>query len=174
MKEKEINNRQIETVAEAIRNLQEYKIIELHNEYNYNNCGDNEIYWMDYLNDIMCGASPLDIISQCKDVDICDDYVIATIYGWESGDFADMEQYIYYDEIADYLIAGRRTEYNDEITYDIEDDFVNLCKEIDEEFAKYVENNMPDDLVCETWSDIINELTEEYEEQIEEININNI
>jgi hypothetical protein len=33
---------------------------------------------------------------------------------------------------------------------------------------------MPEDLVCETWSDIINKLTEEYEEQIEEININNI
>lgn len=167
MKEKEINNRQIEAVAQAIQNLQEHEIIELHNYRN--SSGDDNIYYMDCLNDIMCGASPLDIISQCKEVNIYDDYVVATIYGWESGNFADVEQYIYYDEIADYLIAGRNTEYNDEITHDIEDDFVNLCKEIDEDFAKYVEDNMPVDLVCETWSDIINELTEEYKEEIKQL-----
>jgi hypothetical protein len=113
MEEEEINNIQIKAVAQAIRNLQEYQIIELHNDYNDSNYGDDEIYWMDYLNDIMCGVSPLDIISQCKDVNICDDYVVATIYGWKSGDFTDMEQYIDYDEIADYLIAGIHTEYND-------------------------------------------------------------
>lgn len=156
MNAKEINNRQIEAVAKAIQNLQEHEIIELHNDSN--KYGDNNIYPMDWLD--------LDIFSECKDIDICDDYVVAAIYGWKSGNFTDMEQYIEYDEIAENTLIGKYRGYNYEITHDIEDDFVNLCKEIDEDFAKYVEDNVPVDLVRETWSDIINELAEEYKEEI--------
>ena len=53
----------------------------------YSGCLDcDRWYPMDELDELLWGMSPHDILSECKDIDVYDDYFRCGVYGWESGD----------------------------------------------------------------------------------------
>ena len=84
----------------------------------YNGCLDcDRWYSMDELDEALYGMTPTDILSECKDIDVYDEYFRCGIYGWESGDreydssYRDTEIYC---DILDRLTVNELSYYLDD------------------------------------------------------------
>lgn len=93
-----------EKIKSYIDDLHTHDLLVLWNSYCYEvHCYENEIHFMDELNDYLYGMKPLDIISSVgKDFDVNNDYFRDGVYGLESFDYARREMDV--DELVEYII----------------------------------------------------------------------
>ena len=104
-----------EEVLEMLRDMNDSDLVAVHNEY----CDkvhyyDDRIYDMYEINDLLYGRSPLEIITDARDVDANDNYIRYDGYGnLESTDFP--EDWMELDEIADYIAENDDALENDDI-----------------------------------------------------------
>ena len=104
-----------EEVLEMLRDMNDSDLVAVHNEY----CDkvryyDDRIYDMYEINDLLYGRSPLEIITDARDVDANDNYIRYNGYGnLESTDCPD--DWMDLDEIADYIVENDDALRNDDI-----------------------------------------------------------
>lgn len=104
-----------EEVMEMLRDMNDSNLVAVHNEY----CDkvryyDDRIYDMYEINDLLYGRSPLEIITDARDVDANDNYIRYNGYGnLESTDCPD--DWMDLDEIADYIVDNDDALRNDDI-----------------------------------------------------------
>ena len=104
-----------EEVLEMLRDMNDSNLVAVHNEY----CDkvryyDDRIYDMYEINDLLYGRSPLEIITDARDVDANDNYIRYNGYGnLESTDCPD--DWMDLDEIADYIVENDDALRNDDI-----------------------------------------------------------
>ena len=104
-----------EEVLEMLRDMNDSDLVAVHNEY----CDkvsyyDDRIYDMYEINDLLYGRSPLEIITDARDVDANDSYIRYDGYGnLESTDYP--QDWMDLDEIADYIVENDEALYNDDI-----------------------------------------------------------
>ena len=104
-----------EEVLEMLRDMNDSNLVAVHNEY----CDkvsyyDDRIYDMYEINDLLYGRSPLEIITDARDVDANDSYIRYDGYGnLESTDYP--QDWMDLDEIADYIVENDEALYNDDI-----------------------------------------------------------
>lgn len=102
-------------VLEMLRDMNDSDLVAVHNEY----CDkvsyyDDRIYDMYEINDLLYGRSPLEIITDARDVDANDSYIRYDGYGnLESTDYP--QDWMDLDEIADYIVENDDALYNDDI-----------------------------------------------------------
>lgn len=114
----------LEKLADVIEDLDDDKIIEIHNEmcedYNY---PDDRIEYNE-PNELFAGLSPYDILSYINtDYNVTDDYAKMDGYGyWSSTDY--VYNFIDFDELAEYI-------YKEEKFFDVD--------EIEELYNEYME-----------------------------------
>lgn len=167
-------------IVDCIENLDNDDLLELDREYKIDTYLESIIYPIEELNELYGWLKPLEILSACKDVNADDDYIVYTIYGWESGDIEHMrDNYIYTTDIAEWMQRGEEC-YNDELKHQIKEEFLLIVKYLlGNEMMEYIDDNVTEEeVITEDWEELLTNLCkqkeEEYEEQIEEININNI
>lgn len=98
-----------EKLKEYINNLDSNELRLLHNEYCYSvNNYDDEIFYMQDLNEILANKNPLEILdSVSSKFNINDEYATFNGYGWiESINSYDLENHIYIDDIIDYIVRN--------------------------------------------------------------------
>lgn len=146
-----------DTIIDAINDLSDSDLLSLDREYKIENYIETEIFEIEYLNDFLRGCDPLEILENCKNVNVNDDYVVCTIYGWESGDFDDMMDYVYADEIAEWIRRGGEP-YNNDLKADIKERFLEIVKtHFGEDFADYVDYNVTEnEVITEDWEERLN------------------
>ena len=104
-----------EEVLEMLRDMNDSDLVAVHNEY----CDkvryyDDRIYDMYEINDLLYGRSPLEIITDARDVDANDSYIRYDGYGnLESTDYP--QDWMDLDEIADYIAENDEALRNDDI-----------------------------------------------------------
>ena len=104
-----------EEVLEMLRDMNDSNLVAVHNEY----CDkvsyyDDRIYDMYEINDLLYGRSPLEIITDARDVDANDSYIRYDGCGnLESTDYP--QDWMDLDEIADYIVENDEALYNDDI-----------------------------------------------------------
>ena len=104
-----------EEVLEMLRDMNDSDLVAVHNEY----CDkvsyyDDRIYDMHEINDLLYGRSPLEIITDARDVDVNDSYIRYDGYGnLESTDYP--QDWMDLDEIADYIAENDEALRNDDI-----------------------------------------------------------
>ena len=102
-------------VLEMLRDMNDNDLVAVHNEY----CDkvsyyDDRIYDMYEINDLLYGRSPLEIITDARDVDANDSYIRYDGYGnLESTDYP--QDWMDLDEIADYIAENDEALRNDDI-----------------------------------------------------------
>ena len=104
-----------EEVLEMLRDMNDSDLVAVHNEYcDKVNYYDDKIYDMYEINDLLYDRSPLEIITDARDVDANDNYIRYNGYGnLESTDCPD--DWIDLDEIADYIVENDDALRNDDI-----------------------------------------------------------
>lgn len=104
-------------LKEYIENMDSDDLRLLHNEYCYSNNYDDEIFYMQDLNEILSNKNPLEILdSVSSKFNINDDYAKFNGYGWiESINSYDIKNHVYIDEIIDYILANNDPLNNDDI-----------------------------------------------------------
>ena len=104
-----------EEVLEMLRDMNDSDLVAVHNEYcDKVNYYDDRIYDMYEINDLLYGRSPLEIITDARDVDANDNYIRYNGYGnLESTDCPD--DWMDLDEIADYIVENDDALRNDDI-----------------------------------------------------------
>ena len=104
-----------EEVLEMLRDMNDSDLVAVHNEYcDKVNYYDDRIYDMYEINDLLYDRSPLEIITDARDVDANDNYIRYNGYGnLESTDCPD--DWIDLDEIADYIVENDDALRNDDI-----------------------------------------------------------
>lgn len=127
----------------------------------YNGCLDcDRWYTMDNLDDFLYGMTPTEILSECQDIDIYNDYFRCGVYGWESGYreydscYRDFETYSHIMEI----------EYS-ELNYYLDDDTVikiNALREVTDKLLK-LEHELDAEITAITTELLVEELKEETE-----------
>ena len=123
----------IENLAANLENLVETTFDEIDDEVfwdmlealdSYNGCLDcDRWYSMDELDDFLYGKTPTEILSECREIDVYDDYFKCGIYGWESGDREYDSCYRDYDIYSQMM---ERLEYSDLDWYLDDDTFVKI------------------------------------------------
>ena len=104
-----------EEVLEMLRDMNDSDLVAVHNEY----CDkvryyDDRIYDMYEINDLLYGRSPLEIITDARDVDANDSYIRYDGYGnLESTDYP--QDWMDLDKIADYIVETGEDFGNDDI-----------------------------------------------------------
>ena len=154
-------------IVDCIENLNNSNIFSLDKEYKRDNCSDDEIFYMEELNELMKGKEPLEIISECRDINVNDDYVVSTIYGWKSVDFKHMrDNYIYTGDIARWLERGGEP-YNDELKSQIKEEFLQIVKDLlGDEMMEYVDECIiEEEVITEDWEELLNDLCKRKEEE---------
>ena len=104
-----------EEVLEMLRDMNDSDLVAVHNEYcDKVNYYDDKIYDMYEINDLLYGRSPLEIITDARDVDANDSYIRYDGYGnLESTDYP--QDWMDLDEIADYIAENDEALLNDDI-----------------------------------------------------------
>lgn len=104
-----------EEVLEMLRDMNDSDLVAVHNEYcDKVSCYDDKIYDMYEINNLLYGRSPLEIITDARDVNANDSYIRYDGYGnLESTDYP--QDWMDLDEIADYIVENDDALYNDDI-----------------------------------------------------------
>lgn len=105
----------IEELKEILKNLTENEIVNIWNEYCESNYYyDDRIEFMDDFDCLFEGKTPTEILEQVdSSFCICDNYFKFGIYGAES--FDNPDDYIDYDDLANYILNNDEDFDNDEI-----------------------------------------------------------
>lgn len=105
----------IKELKELLENLTDSELVDVWNEYCDNNrYYDDKINYMDWLDDDLQSKTPTQIIDMIdEDFNTNDKYYKYTIWGIES--FSDINDYIYFDVLANYILDNKDALYNDEI-----------------------------------------------------------
>lgn len=115
-----------EKIIECINDMETMDIIQLHNEYcDATNGYDDQIYSMDDFEEICSGQDAYWVACRVfyGDFDPNDEYIMFTAYGnFRTLNEYNVDEYIYTDDIADYIADNNDSLYNDDIQ-DILDEY---------------------------------------------------
>lgn len=110
-----------ELIIETLENMNDDDLIAVWNEYSENIYDyESRIYYMSDLNDLFYGLSATDILDAIyrNEFDMRDDFFHETAYGIASIECP--RDYIYFDDIASYMIDYGASFYNDDLNELIE------------------------------------------------------
>lgn len=113
---------EFEKVKSVLENLDDSELMRIWNEYTQmNSYDDQEIFEMYMFDELMDGRKPSEILNKvASDFDINDDYFVWGVYGCES--FNDVSDKVYFDDLANYIVANNETFDNDELEELIEEE----------------------------------------------------
>jgi len=100
-------------IIEALEEMLTDELVEVYNEYADNNSYER-IYSMGELDDLIQCKTASEIIRECELINLNDDY-ITFVNNWESFNYNQVLDYIYIEEIADYIINSGNYFNNDEL-----------------------------------------------------------
>ena len=117
-------------VMEMLKDMSDDDLVAVHNEYCEKvNYYDDMIYYMEELDELLHDMTPLEILSETRDVDSNDIWIHYNGYGnLESTYFP--KDWMYLDDIADYIVENDDALHNDDIR-NLLDEI--LLEEIEEE-----------------------------------------
>ncbi len=84
----EVKETTIEAMKAYLEEMDEIDLVTIWNEYIEDSCGDERLYTMEDLDDIMCGCSFMEGLEKIdlNNFDPCDSYIYDSIYGIRSTD----------------------------------------------------------------------------------------
>lgn len=97
-----------EKIIEVLNGLYDYQLLDIYNEYADNNRYER-IERVDEADDVFCGMTPTQIInSLADDFNSGDDFMKQNGYGYFETT-SDLTDWVYVDEIADYIIDNENS-----------------------------------------------------------------
>lgn len=125
-----------EKIIELLNNMDCTDLVNIHREYcSQTNCFDDEIFSMDTFDEVFNDSDPWNIACRIfyGEFNPNDDYFTFNGYGnLVSLSEYNIGEYVYIDDIADYIIDNNNSLYNDEVQ-EILDEFEGEEDEEDEE-----------------------------------------
>lgn len=112
---------EFEKVKEILENLDDRELQRIWNEYcRESGYDDQEIFDMCEIDDLFYDMKVSDFLDKLGDFNHRDNYFVYGIYGLES--FDDISDKVYFDDLANYIVANNETFDNDELEELIEED----------------------------------------------------